>query len=374
MRKLPKKDLYRVYSDIDGTIHSYGTTLENAKKQITLLNMIDAEVPTLKKGKGLLDELKKRETGKSSNLEIYSNWRTLKSRYENIQSKAALYYKQIIPSLILQIENYMKNMNNITEEDEPKITRLIRRLEDKLTDAENQIKNNPIIQKEGSGVENKKLTYIKNLFYQAYRDFNDIAIAERVNKDFTGTPAGQLWSELYFKLDVDRTPEKLKNDDQRISWYNSKLQDILKIMPFLERDLNYDAIDYVEGLGIKRKISVIENKISTKSIGMNKWVQYVKDYAAKKGIKYNEALKDPDCKAGYKKVEGGKGLVTDVKKAVKSASKKMGLGIVDEASAKGFADQVLIAKTYNETQLGAQTENEVINKKKSLYGKKYITL
>jgi hypothetical protein len=45
----------------------------------------------------------------------------------------------------------------------------------------------------------------------------------------------------------------------------------------------------------------LENKISTDSIKMpNKWVSYVKDYAAKNGMKYNEALKSAECKAGYK--------------------------------------------------------------------------
>jgi 1-aminocyclopropane-1-carboxylate deaminase/D-cysteine desulfhydrase-like pyridoxal-dependent ACC family enzyme len=113
----------------------------------------------------------------------------------------------------------------------------------------------------------------------------------------------------------------------------------------------------------------IENKISNKSIGMNSWIQHTKDFAKKKGIKYNEALKDPECKASYKKGKGvcmgcskgcegcmnmGNGLVSDVKKAVKSTARKVGLGIVDEAAAKGYADQVLIADAYNQSSLGAQ--------------------
>jgi hypothetical protein len=63
-------------------------------------------------------------------------------------------------------------------------------------------------------------------------------------------------------------------------------------------------------------------------------------------MKYNEALKDPACKAGYK---SGSGLVSDVKSAVKTAARKVGLGIVDES-----ADQVLIADAYNQKNLGAQ--------------------
>ena len=33
---------------------------------------------------------------------------------------------------------------------------------------------------------------------------------------------------------------------------------------------------------------------------MNKWIQYVKDYASKNNITYREALRDPKCKEGYK--------------------------------------------------------------------------
>lgn len=51
-RKLPNQNLYRVYNSKTKEVHSYGTTLENAKKQIKLLNMIDAGVP-LKKGNGI---------------------------------------------------------------------------------------------------------------------------------------------------------------------------------------------------------------------------------------------------------------------------------------------------------------------------------
>lgn len=47
-RKLPNKDLYRVYNTKTKEIHSYGTTLENAKKQVRLLHMIDAGVSLTK--------------------------------------------------------------------------------------------------------------------------------------------------------------------------------------------------------------------------------------------------------------------------------------------------------------------------------------
>lgn len=33
---------------------------------------------------------------------------------------------------------------------------------------------------------------------------------------------------------------------------------------------------------------------------MNKWIQFVKEYASKNGITYREALRDPKCKEAYK--------------------------------------------------------------------------
>ena len=76
----------------------------------------------------------------------------------------------------------------------------------------------------------------------------------------------------------------------------------------------------------------------------NSWVQYVKEYASKNGMSYRDALRCPNCKAGYKK--GG-------------AVCKKGMGVIDESE---FADQVLLAEKYNESELGANA------------GKKYISL
>jgi site-specific DNA-cytosine methylase len=50
IRKLPNQDLYRVYNTQTKAIHSYSTTLENAKKQVKLLHMVDAGIPLKKQG------------------------------------------------------------------------------------------------------------------------------------------------------------------------------------------------------------------------------------------------------------------------------------------------------------------------------------
>ena len=41
MRKLPNKNLYRVYNKDTKKVHSKATTKENATKQIRLMNAID---------------------------------------------------------------------------------------------------------------------------------------------------------------------------------------------------------------------------------------------------------------------------------------------------------------------------------------------
>lgn len=90
----------------------------------------------------------------------------------------------------------------------------------------------------------------------------------------------------------------------------------------------------LEGVGI--------NKILSNNMP-NSWITYVKDYASKNGMNYREALRDPNCKAGYKKGSGT----------------KKGKGVIDESE---FADQALLADAYNSTQLGANG------------GKKFISL
>ncbi len=37
---------------------------------------------------------------------------------------------------------------------------------------------------------------------------------------------------------------------------------------------------------------------------MNSWIEFVKSYAKKNNMKYNEAIKDPKVKAAYQKSKG----------------------------------------------------------------------
>lgn len=51
IRKLPNKDLYRVYNSITKDVKAYGTTLQKAKAMVRLLNAVDHgwRVPRKKK-------------------------------------------------------------------------------------------------------------------------------------------------------------------------------------------------------------------------------------------------------------------------------------------------------------------------------------
>jgi len=61
-----------------------------------------------------------------------------------------------------------------------------------------------------------------------------------------------------------------------------------------------------KGADIASKFGLLKGKGKSKHGGIqtggaNKWVMHVKAFANKHGMKYNEALKDPRCKASYKK-------------------------------------------------------------------------
>jgi hypothetical protein len=48
-------------------------------------------------------------------------------------------------------------------------------------------------------------------------------------------------------------------------------------------------------------VIIIKNNISVNNKMANKWITHVKKYASKNGMSYRDALRDPKCKAGYKK-------------------------------------------------------------------------
>jgi hypothetical protein len=92
------------------------------------------------------------------------------------------------------------------------------------------------------------------------------------------------------------TPRQIQNNEL-IKEIEDKIAVLEKISP------KTSVIDYLKkreiGKGIKKKSPVNNIRMA------NSWITYVKAYAKKHNMKYNEALKDPKMKEGYKK--GGSG-------------------------------------------------------------------
>jgi hypothetical protein len=123
--------------------------------------------------------------------------------------------------------------------------------------------------------------------------------------------------------------EEKKDDDEEVDLDDEQLADL-----YLKNKSAYrEYMNKKRGSGIKNKISINNKKMS------NPWIMYVKEYASKNGMSYRDALKDPKCKAGYKK------------------PMKKGAGVIDE-----MGKDELIALMNNDSELGANA------------GKKYISL
>jgi hypothetical protein len=110
----------------------------------------------------------------------------------------------------------------------------------------------------------------------------------------------------------------------------------------------------------KKELSKIGDGIKkspVNNIGMaNKWIEYVKAYAKKNNMKYNEALKDPKCKAGYKSGEG----VFDVLKSVGKAVAPVAIDLASQYAKKKISGSGMptsrdeyISQLYDQANLGA---------------------
>ena len=87
----------------------------------------------------------------------------------------------------------------------------------------------------------------------------------------------------------------------------------------------------------------LENIILSNSKMANSWIEYVKAFCAKNGMSYRDALRSPECKAGYKK--GGKLM-----------NPFGGGGVVDE-----LGNQPILAKKFNVRQLGANAGKSFVS-------------
>lgn len=108
---------------------------------------------------------------------------------------------------------------------------------------------------------------------------------------------------------------------------------------------------------VKKKRGQGIKKSPVNNIGMaNKWIEYVKAYAKKHNLKYNDALKDPKCKAGYKKGEG----LFDVLKSVGQAVAPVAIDLASDYAKKKVSGGGMptsrdeyISQLYEQANLGA---------------------
>lgn len=86
---------------------------------------------------------------------------------------------------------------------------------------------------------------------------------------------------------------------------------------------------------------------------MNSWIKHVKEYSKKHNMKYNEALKDSNCKAAYKssKNQDGKGIVSDGINVVKKAAKKV---------VKNKLNNIVDNSTNKLNKMGKDKVNEIV--------------
>jgi DNA adenine methylase len=136
----------------------------------------------------------------------------------------------------------------------------------------------------------------------------------------TMTPPNELLKSYYkgqletfrkgakiYKLEVGTYPVKERPKKEEPKKEEPKKEELKEITKE-EEDALDDYFSEMMGKGIKNKISVNNKKMS------NPWIMYVKEYASKNGMSYRDALKDPKCKAGYKKPMKGAGVIDEIGK------------------------------------------------------------
>lgn len=71
----------------------------------------------------------------------------------------------------------------------------------------------------------------------------------------------------------------------------------------------------------------------------NKWIEFVKDYAKSKGIKYSEALKDSGLKKAYEKSKKGDGTKKgERRKGAKMAGARLAFDDTKQEKRKAMKD------------------------------------
>ena len=172
--------------------------------------------------------------------------------------------------------------------------------------------------------------------------------------------------------DDELTKEYIRRSNQKVNQRKENILMAIEDKPTKEAELRSMLQKTIKSKKELSKIGTGDNKKSPVNTKMaNSWIEYVKSYAKKNNMKYNEALKDPKCKAGYKK--GGKfnllKSITDVGTKVGEPFKAttglnpftfgydLGHDVIGPALMKGrgipTSREEYIAQLYDQANLGA---------------------
>lgn len=218
-RKIRGKDLYKVFNKETGAIHSEGSTLDNAKKQIKLLYMLENKKKPIKGGATV--------------------------------NGAIAIGSAVGTAGLLAIAKYIFD-----------------RLE----------RNNQVIPEE---VRNDVESQLRQIAEQQAQERQPISTNHFAESSSSKSSSSESLPSV-FDLSPDSSPDS-----------SSKSINIREPKSTAARGF---AKDYFENSYPK-----LQKSLNGTGICTNKWIEHVKSFSKKHNIKYSEALKDPKCKASYKK-------------------------------------------------------------------------
>ena len=234
IRKLPKKDLYKVYNKETKKVHSYATTLENAKKQVSLLYM--KESPSLKKMESKYFREAKEGEGLGTVLR-------LKPFFNRVGSKVSLIDEiiSIIPSHTTYVEPFVGG-GAIFWNKTPAKKSVINDIDTNLIEGYKLLKKVPL---------SSKLDYIDDKSIQEKQKFVDSvndksSIADRLIKRFyiqTNTFNAKGVGKLYSNVSIKKRMDNLKEYKDRLKNTTILNEDYLKVIEKYDSPTTFFFLD-----------------------------------------------------------------------------------------------------------------------------------
>jgi hypothetical protein len=176
------------------------------------------------------------------------------------------------------------------------------------------------------------------------------AILDMLSDDDLVNLFGGLFSSTIAPNQTYRMPNGMliRITDEQYARMRSRIEAVKKMLQDAPKQTGRKKFDKGDGkgkdlFGVKTGRGEIK-KSPVNNIGMaNSWIEYVKAYAKKNNMKYNEALKDPKMKAGYKK---GGALDPDNQTHTSKSKKVLGSGMPSSRDE-------YISQLYDQANLGA---------------------